>query len=63
MYSNVRLIKKDISVHSATVKIIYRDLVTLEQLPSRAIEFWNTLPQTELSVNWGDTWLFKLKQG
>ena len=63
VYSNVRLIKKDLSVHSVTVKIIYSDLVTLEQLPSRAIEFWNnTLPQTDLSVNWGDTWLFKLKQ-
>ena len=63
MYSNVRLIKKDISVHSVTVKRIYRDLVTLEQLPSRAIEFWNNiLPQTDLLVNWGDTWLFKLKQ-
>ena len=39
MFSNVRLIKNDISVHSVTVKRIYRDLVTLEQLPSRAIEF------------------------
>ena len=63
VYSNIRLIEKDISIHSVTVKEIYRELVKLEQLPSRAIEFWdNTLPQTGFSVNWSDTWFFKLKQ-
>ena len=63
MYSNVRLIKKEISVHSVSVRDIYRDLAKLEKLPSRAIEFWNnTLPQTGFSVNWSDTWFFKLRQ-
>ena len=37
IYSSVRLLKKDILIHSATVKEIYGDLVKLEQLPSRVI--------------------------
>ena len=54
--------KKKYQFNSSSVKK-YRDLVKLEQLPLRAMEFWNdTLPQTDLTVNWSDTWLFKLKQ-